>query len=70
MSNYDTTTDKAITYLNDIKARERLENSEYNRLIDSVSKRDKRHRRNLALTKRIERVRDDTLEAIIKRNSY
>lgn len=65
MSEYDTTTDRATTYLNDIRARDRVERSEYDRLINK-----KRFRRDLKLAKRIENTRDDTLENIIERSKH
>ena len=60
--------DKVTTYLNDINARERIDNSEYKRLINK--KRFKPVKRNLKLHERLENTRDDTLEDIFKRNSY
>lgn len=59
--------DKVTIYLNDINAKERISNSEYNRLINK--KRFKPVKRNLKLQERIENTRDDTLEDILKRNS-
>lgn len=56
---------KVTTYLNDINARERVDNSEYNRLINK--KRFKPVKRNLKLQERIENNRDDTLEDILKK---
>lgn len=61
-------TDKVKTYLNDINARERIDDSEYKRLINK--KRFKPVKRNLKLHERIENKRDDTLDDILKRNSY
>ena len=60
--------DKVMTYLNDINARERIDDSEYKRLINK--KRFKPVKRNLKLHERIENKRDDTLEDILKRNSH
>ena len=60
--------DKVTTYFNDINARERVSNSEYNRLINK--KRFKPVKRNLKLHERVENKRDDTLDDILKRNSY
>lgn len=60
--------DKVTTYLNDINVRERIYDCEYNRLINK--KRFKPVKRNLKLQERIENKRDDTLEDILKRNSY
>ena len=68
MSEYDTTTDRATTYLNDIRARDRVERSEYDHLINK--KRFKPIKRNLKLAKRVENTRDDTLEDILARNKY
>lgn len=45
-------TDKVTTYLNDINARERIDNSEYKRLINK--KRFKPVKRNLKLQERVE----------------
>ena len=55
--------DKVTTYLNDIKARERIGNSEYNRLINK--NRFKLVKHNLKLHDRIDNNRD-----ILKKNSY
>lgn len=60
--------DKVTTYLNDINARERIDDSEYKRLINK--KRFKSIKRDLKLHERVENTRDDTLEDILKRNSY
>lgn len=57
--------DKVISYLNDINARERVDDSEYKRLINK--KRFKPVKRNLKLQERIENNRDDTLEDILKK---
>ena len=51
--------DKVKTYLNDINARERIDNSEYNRLINK--KRFKPVKRNLKLHERVENKRDDVV---------
>lgn len=59
--------DKVTTYFNDINARERVENSEYSRLINK--KRFKPVKRNLKLQERVENKRDDAVEDILKRNS-
>lgn len=60
--------DKVKTYINDINARERIDDSEYKRLINK--KRFKPVKRNLKLHERVENNRDDALEDILKRNSY
>lgn len=60
--------DKVTIYINDIDARKRIDNSEYNRLINK--KRFKPVKRNLKLRERVENKRDDTLDDILKRNSY
>lgn len=60
--------DKVTTYLNDINARERIDDSEYSRLINK--KRFRPVKRNLKLHERIEKTRDDTLEDILKRSSH
>ena len=57
--------DKVTTYRNDIIARERIDDSEYKRLINK--KRFKPVKRNLKLRERVENKRDDTLEDILKK---
>ena len=57
--------DKVTTYRNDIIARERIDDSEYKRLINK--KRFKPVKRNLKLRERLENTRDDTLEDILKK---
>lgn len=64
MDEYDSAIARANTYLNDVKVKDRLENSEYNRLVNKAKIR------NLKLHKRIENTRNDTLEDIIKRSAY
>lgn len=64
MDEYDSAITRANEYLNDVKVKDRLENSEYNRLVHKTKIR------NLKLHKRIENTRNDTLEDIIKRSKY
>ena len=64
MDEYDSAIARANTYLNDVKVKDRLENSEYNRLVNKAKIR------NLKLHKRVENTRNDTLEDIIKRSAY
>lgn len=64
MNEYDSAIARANTYLDDVKVKDRLENSEYNRLVNKAKIR------NLKLHKRIENTRNDTLEDIIKRSAY
>lgn len=64
MDEYDSAIARANTYLDDVKVKDRLENSEYNRLVNKAKIR------NLKLHKRIENTRNDTLEDIIKRSAY
>ena len=59
--------DKVTTYRNDIIARERIDDSEYKRLINK--KRFKPVKRNLKLRERVENKRDDAVEDILKKNS-
>ena len=61
-------TDKAKRYLNDAKARERVEDSEYERMLNKPI--FKKYKRDLKLHARIENIRDDTLEDILKRSRY
>jgi hypothetical protein len=61
-------TDKAKRYLNDAKARERIEDSEYERMLNKPM--FKKYKRDLKLHARIENVRDDTLDNILKRSRY
>lgn len=64
MDEYDSAITRANEYLNDVKVKDRLENSEYNRLVHKAKIR------NLKLHKRVENTRNDTLEDIIKRSKY
>ena len=57
--------DKVTTYRNDIIARERIDDSEYKRLINK--KRFKPVKRNLKLRERVENKRDDAVEDILKK---
>lgn len=61
-------TDKAKRYLNDVRARERIEDSEYERILNKPM--FKKYKRDLKLHARIENVRDDTLDNILKRSRY
>ena len=60
--------EKAKRYLNDAKARERIEDSEYERILNKPM--FKKYKRDLKLHARIENVRDDTLDNILKRSRY
>lgn len=60
--------EKAKRYLNDAKARERIEDSEYERMLNKPM--FKKYKRDLKLHARIENVRDDTLDNILKRSRY
>lgn len=60
--------EKAKRYLNDARARERIEDSEYERMLNKPM--FKKYKRDLKLHARIENVRDDTLDNILKRSRY
>ena len=60
--------EKAKRYLNDAKARERIEDSGYERMLNKPM--FKKYKRDLKLHARIENVRDDTLDNILKRSRY
>lgn len=64
MDEYDSAITRANEYLNDVKVKDRLENSDYKRLVNKAKAR------HLKLHKRIENVKDDTLEDILKRLRY
>lgn len=64
MNEYDSAIARANTYLDDVKVKDRLENSEYNRLVHKAKIR------NLKLHKRVENTRNDTLDDILKRSAY
>lgn len=66
MEQVDTT--KAKRYLNDAKARERIEDSEYERMLTKPMFR--KHKRDLRLTQRKVNLRDDTLEDILRRSAH
>lgn len=59
--NTEIDTDKSRRYLNDAKARERVEDSEYEHMLNKPI--FKKHRRDLELRARI----DDTLDDILKK---
>ena len=60
--------EKAKRYLNDAKARERIEDSEYERMLNKPM--FKKYKRDLKLHARIENTRNDTLDDILKRSRY
>lgn len=64
MDEYDSAITRANEYLNDVKVKDRLENSDYKRLVNKAKTR------HLKLHKRIENVKDDTLDDILKRLRY
>ena len=66
--NTEIDTDKAKRYLNDARARERIEDSEYEHMLNKPM--FKKYKRDLKLHARIENVRDDTLDNILKRSRY
>lgn len=59
--------DKAKLYLNDAKVRERVEDSEYEHLLNRPM--FKKYKRNLKLRNRVENTRDDNLDDILKRTA-
>lgn len=60
--------DKAKLYLNDAKIRERVEDSEYEHLLNKPM--FKKYKRDLKLHDRVENTRDDNLDDILKRARY
>lgn len=60
--------DKAKRYLNDAKIRERVEDSEYEHLLNKPM--FKKYKRDLKLHDRVENIRDDNLDDILKRARY
>ena len=64
---YSSRYDTAIALRDDIVARERIEEQEYDRTLNKS--RFRKYKRNLKLHERIEHVRDDDLADIIKRSA-
>lgn len=59
--------DKAKLYLNDAKVRERVEDSEYEHLLNKPM--FKKYKRDSKLHDRVENTRDDDLDDILKRTA-